>query len=100
MGEEGSVELGKPPGTTLSYQPGALCCREHTEAVTCLTLTTNDDVIVTGSRDQKVRIISMATGEVLHLRSEHQGAVVSVILNSNDTLLASGVCVCVCVCVW
>ena len=55
-----------------------------------MTLSTNDDVIITGSSDHVVRVISMATAEVLHAKTDHEGPIVSVILNSNDAILASG----------
>lgn len=64
--------------------------REHNETILCLRVTTNDDIIITGSADHKVRLIAMATGEVLHILNAHKGPVVSVILNNNDTILATG----------
>ncbi len=60
----------------------------HTDWVLCVTVTGR--YIISGSRDNTVRIWEFATGRALSILEEHKNYVYSVAVNSNGKYLFSG----------
>ena len=64
--------------------------REHADGILCLVLFKTDDPVVTGSKDRTFKMMNVATGDVLHMKKEHNGPVTCLALNTANSLLASG----------
>lgn len=64
--------------------------REHLGAVLCLTMTSDDDIIISGSDDTTIVVFSVMSGKRIDVLKGHTKAVTALKLNSNADLLASG----------
>lgn len=64
--------------------------REHLGAVLCLTMTSDDDIIISGSDDTTIVVFSVMNGKRIDVLKGHTKAVTALKLNSNADLLASG----------
>lgn len=67
-----------------------LFSREHLGAVLCLTMTSDDDIIISGSDDTTIVVFSVMNGKRIDVMKGHTKAVTALKLNSNADLLASG----------
>ncbi|CAF4562842.1 unnamed protein product, partial [Didymodactylos carnosus] len=57
------------------------------DEILCLTVSHNNDHIVTGSRDRLVTVLRLETGEIEHSIEQHTDAVISVALTQDDAIL-------------
>lgn len=64
--------------------------REHLGAVLCLTMTSDDDIIISGSDDTTIVVFSVMSGKRIDVLKGHTKAVTALKLNSTADLLASG----------
>lgn len=62
----------------------------HHDEILCLTLSHNNEQIVTGSRDRLIIVLRLETGEVEHSVEQHTDAVTAVALTQDDGILLSG----------
>lgn len=61
--------------------------------VLCMQLTQSDALLLTGSQGGALRVVCTQTGDVERSVSDaHQSAVTSIVINSADTVLATGQC--------
>ena len=62
----------------------------HQDEILCMTVSHNNEQIVTGSRDRLIIVIRLETGEIEHSVEQHTDAVIAVALTQDDGLLISG----------
>lgn len=62
----------------------------HQDEILCMTVSHNNEQIVTGSRDHFIIVIRLETGEIEYLVEQHTGAVTAVALTQDDAILVSG----------
>jgi WD40 repeat protein len=55
-----------------------------------MTISHNNEQIVTGSRDRLIVILRLETGEIEHSIEQHTDAVTAVALTQDDAILVSG----------
>jgi WD40 repeat protein len=62
----------------------------HQDEILCATVSHNNELIVTGSRDRLIVVLRFETGEIEHSIEQHTNAVVALALTQDDALLISG----------
>ena len=62
----------------------------HQGEILCMTVSHNNEHIVTGSRDRFITVLRLESGEVEHSVEQHTDAVTSLALTQDDILLISG----------
>jgi WD40 repeat protein len=55
-----------------------------------MTVSHNNEQIVTGSRDRLIIVLRLETGEIEHSIEQHNDAVIAVALTQDDAILVSG----------
>ena len=55
-----------------------------------MTVSHNNEQIVTGSRDRLIVVLRLETGEIEHSIEQHTDAVTAVALTQDDAILVSG----------
>ena len=64
-------------------------CSIHQDEILCLTVSHNNEQIVTGSRDRLIVVLRLETGEIEHSVENHNDAVTAVALTQDDAILVS-----------
>lgn len=62
----------------------------HQDEILCMTVSHNNEQIVTGSRDRLIVVLRLETGEIEHSIEQHNDAVIAVALTHDDAILVSG----------
>lgn len=62
----------------------------HQGEILCMTVSHNNEYIVTGSRDRFITVLRLESGEVEHSVEQHTDAITSLALTQDDVLLISG----------
>ncbi len=62
----------------------------HQDEILCMTVSHNNEQIVTGSRDRLIVVLRLETGEIEHSIEQHTEAVTAVALTQDDAILVSG----------
>jgi WD40 repeat protein len=62
----------------------------HTDWVRSVCLSSNDGMVMSGSRDNTVRLWDRSSGVLLRTLEGHRGSVNSVCLSSDDGMVVSG----------
>jgi WD40 repeat protein len=62
----------------------------HQDEILCMTVSHNNEQIVTGSRDRLIVVLRLETGEIEHSIEQHTDAVTAVALTQDDAILVSG----------
>jgi len=62
----------------------------HHDEILCMTVSHNNEQIVTGSRDRLIIVLRLETGEIEHSIEQHNDAVIAVALTQDDAILVSG----------
>lgn len=64
--------------------------REHRGGVTCLAMAPHNNAVISGSKDQKLKIWDIETGECLATLEGHEGPVSSIDVSPNGRFVVSG----------
>ena len=59
-----------------------------------MTISHNNELIVTGSRDRLIIVIRLETGEIEYSIEQHTDAVTAIALTQDDSILVSGLLFC------
>ena len=62
----------------------------HSESINCVAFTPNQQILVSGSEDNSIKLWDLATGECLATLEEHEAAVKSLAITPDGQLLVSG----------
>ena len=66
--------------------------KAHSAHIFCCTISTNGQILVTGSKDKTVKVLNPKTGEILHSFTGHRDYIYAVAISPNNSLIASGSC--------
>ncbi|CAD5953449.1 putative WD repeat-containing protein alr2800 [Planktothrix tepida] len=64
----------------------------HSANIFCCTISTNGQILVTGSKDKTVKVLNPQTGELLHSFIGHHDHIYAVAISPNSSIIASGSC--------